>query len=111
MRDITPPTSTPTVESDGNSSDLEKRSCCEQPTQMPYSSGESSLTIAAKQESTAPSSETKGYVRVRNLYAKRIRLLMSSGLIAGITPTSIRKRSGQQTLDFAFCKPVGEGAE
>jgi hypothetical protein len=37
----------------------------------------------------------------------RTQLLIASGLIAGITPTSTRKRSAQATLDFAFSKPDG----
>ena len=37
-------------------------------------------------------------------------LLIASGLIAGITPTSIRKRSAQRTLDFALSRPDGGDA-
>ena len=38
-------------------------------------------------------------------------LLIASGLIVGITPTSIRRRCGQQTLDFALPQPDGAGAD
>jgi hypothetical protein len=43
-------------------------------------------------------------------YDRRIRLLIASGLIAGITPMSIRRRSPQQTLDFALSPLAGDGA-
>jgi len=36
-----------------------------------------------------------------------MRLLIASGLIAGITPTSTRKRSPQAILDFALSRPDG----
>lgn len=58
----------------------------------------------------APCSETKGHISVRNSFARRTRLLIASGLIAGITPTSIARRSPQRTLDFAFSKPAGGDA-
>jgi hypothetical protein len=36
--------------------------------------------------------------------------LMQSGLIAGITPTSIAQRSPQRTLDIASSQPAGADA-
>jgi hypothetical protein len=76
--------------------------------------GASSLTIASTSEpandskaSIAPCSETSRRTAARTLSGKRTRLLMRSGLIAGITPTSIRKRSPQLTLDSAFSVPDG----
>jgi len=79
--------------------------------QTPCSSGASLSTDAqVKPESTARSSETSQRIKARNSYVKRIKLLMSSGLIAGITPTSVRNRSNQKTLDFAFSKQAGIGS-
>jgi hypothetical protein len=62
---------------------------------------------AAKTGSTAQSLGMKERIAARASYVKRIRLLIASGLIAGITPTSIRKRSPQGTLDFALSRPGG----
>jgi len=35
-------------------------------------------------------------------------LLISSGLVKGIIPTSMRRLSGQRILDFVFSKPDGD---
>ena len=111
MSDTIPATDTQTSASALYSSAREKRSCCELAEPMPCSSGETSLTTADKRESTAPCSEMKESIKVRNSYGKRIRLLIASGLIAGIIPTSERRRSSQQTLDFAFSWLDGDDAE
>ncbi len=93
-----------------NSSDQERRSSCEREQLMPSSSGDTSTTTPASRVSTARYSATSRAIRARALYAKRIKLLIDSGLVAGITPTSIRRRSPQQTLDFALSPPGGDGA-
>lgn len=72
--------------------------------------GEGSSTEAANAVSTAPYSETKARIDPATLYAKRMRLLIESGLVAGITPTSVRNGSNQGTLDFAFSQLDGEGS-
>lgn len=63
-----------------------------------------------KRESTVPCSRTTvpKSISQASLSDKVTPLLMSLGLIKGITPTSIRKRLGQRTLDFAFSKPDGD---
>jgi hypothetical protein len=73
--------------------------------------GSSLMPVQGRKVLIAPCSEMSQRTKARNLYAKRIKLLMSSGLIAGITPTSERKRSNQQTLDFALFSPDGIDCE
>src|SRR5215510_6856544 len=81
--------------------DLEKRSCCELRPAMLSLFGEGSLTIATTSEpesdraaSTVRPSGMKAGCSLPTLYARRARSLLIAGLIAGITPTSIRKRLG-----------------
>lgn len=93
-----------------NSSDPEKRSSCEPSEPTPCSSGGSSSTEADSRESTAPYSAMNPSTAAQNSFARRTRLLNASGLLAGITPTSARKTSGQATLDFASSPPAGDGA-
>ena len=57
---------------------------------------------------TAPYSETKEKANHRRSYNKRIKLLLQFGLVAGITPTSVRQQSPQATLDFVSCKQGGQ---
>jgi hypothetical protein len=57
--------------------------------------------------STAPSFGTKDDTAARSVFVKRTRLLIASGLIAGITPTSIRNGSGQGWLALASLPPDG----
>lgn len=104
-------TDMPMVESELSSSDPEKRLSCEQLTLTPYLCGASSLMTADSKELTAPSFATNRRIAARNLYIKRMQLLTASGLIAGITPTSVRKQSVQRTLDIALSQPVGSDAE
>lgn len=40
--------------------------------------------------------------RAATSFDRRMRLLIACGLIAGITPSSVRQRSNQLTLDIAF---------
>lgn len=94
-----------------NSSDPERRSFCEPSEPTPCSSGESSSTEADSRESTAPSSAMSQRTAAQNSFARRTRLLTDYGLVAGITPTSARKTSGQTTLDFVSSPPAGDGAE
>jgi hypothetical protein len=90
---------------------------CSTSAQEPSSCGESSLTIAltsepanGNKESTAPSSGTRASTYRHSSFAKLTQSLMKRGLIAGITPTCVAKRSPQTTLDIAFCGPVGSDA-
>jgi hypothetical protein len=88
-----------------------KSSCCAPSQATPSSAGESSSTTVDSGESTAPSSATSRRTAARALFAKRIRSLIAGGLIAGITPMSIRKRSAQRTLAFASSLQDGADAE
>jgi hypothetical protein len=95
-----------------------KRSSFAPKPQTPCLSGGSSSMIAStsepangRTESTAPSSGTNRRAAVRASFSKRTQLLMSFGLIVGITPTSIAKRSPQRTLGFASSKLAGNGVE
>lgn len=81
--------------------DQEKKSCSEPHQQTLFGCGDDSSTTASttapesdKQGLTVPSSETNQASKAANSFAKRTRLLMRCGLIAGITPTSIRKTLG-----------------
>ncbi len=64
-----------------------------------------------KQASTAQCSAMRVNTYRHCSYAKRMQLLMQSGLIAGITPMSTAKRWSQGTLDFASSQQVGDDAE
>ncbi len=109
MKDITPHISTPTTASASSSSDLVKTLSSAQRQAMQCLCGDGSLTPAGNAASTAPYSETRVFIDPRTSYNKRIKLLIESGLVAGITPTSVRKRSPQQTLAFASSRPGGDG--
>ena len=102
---------TPTDELVSNSSDQEKKSSSERLEETPFLFGENSSTTADSKGSTARFSETSQYIAARNSYVRRIRLLIASGLIAGITPMCVRKRSSQLTLDFALSRPGGSDVE
>jgi hypothetical protein len=78
----------------------ETNSCSEPKTETLVLSGVDSSMIAGKLESIAQSSETSPTGYRHSSFAKRMQSLMKSGLIAGITPTSIAKKSNQATLDF-----------
>jgi hypothetical protein len=95
-------------EKENCSADLGKRSSCELLQGTLFSSGENSSTGVVKPESTAPCSEMRVPTRAADLFDKRMQLLIASGLICGITPTSIRKQSGAKIPDFASLLPVGE---
>ena len=64
-----------------------------------------------KKEFTARSSETNPKRKAALLFKKRMRLLLRSGLVKGIIPLSMRKRSDQLTLDTVLKEPGGDSAE
>ena len=97
-------------ESENCSQDQERRLSFAQKQAMQCLCGGGSSMAAASAVSTAPYSETKVSVDPAILYARRMRLLMKSGLVAGITPTSVRQRSDQLTLVFALSQLDGEGS-
>lgn len=93
----------------------EKRSCSELPPATPSLFGESSLMIAsttepesARQESIALPSGTRVRSNHPTSYVRHARSLLIAGLIAGITPTSIRKRSGADCRDGALLPQDGD---
>jgi len=61
-----------------------------------------------RMESIVQSSATNRRMVAANLYAKRIKSLMSAGLIVGITPTSARKKSGETCRERASFLLVGD---
>ena len=87
-------------------------SCCERPMPMLFSYGESSLMTRSrsKRASTARSSETRGRTSRPSLSDRLTRSLITSGLVSGITPTSIRQLSGQPIRVLAFGMPAGGDA-
>jgi hypothetical protein len=87
----------------------EKKSSCVPSPVTPVSCGVSLSTMAGKQGLTALSLGMKERIAARYLWRKRIGLLIASGLIAGITPLSIRRGSGQLTLDAVFRRLDGDG--
>jgi len=62
------------------------------------------------QASTVRRSGMRERTAAQNLYNKRMQLLIASGLIAGITPTSIRNGSDQRILDIAIYRLDGGDA-
>ena len=104
------PTNTRADESESNSSAPEKKLSSAQKRQMRCLCGGDSLMIQESAESIALYSEMNHSTKARHSSDRRIKLLIASGLVAGITPTSRRKRLPQQTLDFAFLPPDGEGS-
>jgi hypothetical protein len=86
-------------------------------TDMRSLSGADSWTTAAWRTGTdntvsaAPYSGMKRRSVRRVLFARRMQSLIMSGLIAGITPMSIQRGSGQLILAAVFGKPDGSEVE
>jgi hypothetical protein len=117
MSGTTARTATLMVESGRNSSGRVKRSCSEPIGPMLSLCGGSSLTTAetsapenGSTASTAPRSATSQRIAARTSFDRRTRLLIASGLICGITPTSMRRGSGQGILGFVSVRPAGDDA-
>jgi hypothetical protein len=79
----------------------ERRSFCVHGEETLCLFGESSKMIRDKKELIAPSSATNRPIKVVSLSDRQTPLLMQSGLIKGITPMSMRQKSGQLTLGTA----------
>ena len=88
-----------------------KKSCYEQQMGMPCLCGADSRTPVGSKESIVRYSATNRSIVAATLSDRLTQSLISAGLVAGITPTSTRKRYGQAILDFAICVQVGGGAE
>lgn len=104
------------AESSVSSSDPVSRSCSEPSSETGGVSralrgGESDTVSMDKQESAARSSEMRGNTDQATSYGTLMQSLIDDGLVKGITPLSMRRRSGQQILDFAFFPPVGVDVE
>lgn len=104
-------TGTKMDENELNSSAPAKLSCSELETRTLCLFGESSLTIADKMASTAPSLETRGHTNHQTLSDKLTQSLIFAGLVKGIIPTSIRKQSGARMRDTVFWSLDGDDAE
>lgn len=102
---------TPTDESPNCSSVPEKRSFSEPHAAELSGRGVTSLTIPAKSGSTARSSATKPVRSAANSYDKRMRLLIASGLIKGITRSWTPSLFDLETPDTASSQLAGSGAE
>lgn len=100
---------TPMEERQNYSSAPERRSFCERKMQMRFSFGDDLSTTLGRQESIAQSSEMSHASDRQNSFVRRAILLGRSGLIAGVTPTSIRGKSEVQTLGSVFLLPGGGG--
>lgn len=111
MSDIIPAIGMPMAVDDVSSSDPVKASCSEPMPPMPCLFGDNSSTIAGKKASTAQSSATRATSSRRSLSDRLTRSLITSGLVAGITPTSVRKTFGLAIRDFASLPLAGDDAE
>ena len=111
MNDSILHTNTRTDENESNSSVPEKKLSSAQKRQMRCLCGGDSLMIQESAESIVRYSEMNHSTKARHSSDRRIKLLIASGLVAGITPTSKRKRLPQRTLDFAFLPLDGEGSD
>lgn len=105
-------------ENENCSSAPDKRLSSELNWAMPCLFGENSLMTALtseqeenKRESIARSSAMNQVTSVPLSFAKRIELLTACGLIAGITPLSVRQRWNQITLDSVSSWLDGVDAE
>ena len=87
-----------------------KSSLFEQPKPTQFLCGAGSSTTAVRQASVAPSSAMKGRTSRRSLSDKLTPSLITSGLVCGITPSSIRQLSGQPIRVLAFDTPAGPAA-
>lgn len=94
-----------------SSSDLGKPSPCEHGLPTLFSFGDDSLTIADRRELIALFSEMNPLSAARSLSDRLTPSLFTSGLISGITPTSIRERFEAAIPDFVLSLPDGGRVE
>lgn len=64
-----------------------------------------------KRELTVPFSGMNQNIKAVTLSDRLMKSLVSHGLVRGIIPMSMRKRSNQLTLDFVLKQPDGDSAE
>lgn len=87
------------------------RSSFELPMAMPHSRGDTRATgKTGRKASNAACSATKARTYRPSLSDRLTQSLISSGLVCGITPSSIRKASNQPIRGLAFVMPAGAAA-
>ena len=103
------------VEKENCSAAPERKSFCGLLPATLFLSGEDFETLAStsvldchRKASTAPRFATREKEKAATLYAKRIKLLISAGLIAGTTPTSVRQKLGADCREPASSLLVGD---
>jgi hypothetical protein len=111
MKDTTQPTNTKTEESENCSAAPAKKSSSEPSPQTQFSPGENSSTTAVKQVSIALFSETKAHTWHLNSYDKLTLSLITTGLVRGITHTSIRSTCLTADQVTVSSVPVGKGVD
>lgn len=109
LNGITPATTTAMAESETSSVGRAKKLSCAPPMQMLSLFGENLSMHPASKESTAPSSATKARTDHPTLSDRLTQSLISSGLVKGITPTSIRNESGA-AIQASALWPLDGGA-
>jgi hypothetical protein len=102
MSDIIPATGTPMDANENCLSVPEKKSSCEPLMAMRSLFGDDSSTIPENKASVVRRSGTKANIGQATLSDRQTQSLISAGLVKGIIPTSIRKRSGQVIPAIAF---------
>ena len=85
--------------------------CCVQRQQTLSLFGGASLTTADRRELTALCFGTNRHTEAASLSDRLTQSLITSGLIAGITPTSIRERLGAEIPDIVLLGPDGSVVE
>ena len=111
MNDITRAITMQTVARENFSLDLERNLFSGPAKGMQCLRGESSSTTPVRQGLIAPCSAMRAEFGAATSFDRRTQLLIASGLVAGITPLSKRKRLPQETLDFASSQLAGDAAE
>jgi hypothetical protein len=100
-------TDTQTGAGEAKWSDRERSSPCEPMAATRDLFGDGFSTTADKKASTVRSSETKAHSYRPSLSDRLTRSLITSGLVAGITPMSVRKTLGLAIRDFASLPLAG----
>ena len=104
---IIPASNTRTDGSEKSSAVPVRKSYCEHETPMPSLFGESSLTVQDRLELIALFSETKAASDQATLSDRLTLSLITSGLVNGITPMSVRQKLKAAIPDFVFYLPDG----
>jgi hypothetical protein len=91
--------------------DQGRKSSCEPETAMPDLFGEVLYVTGASRASIAPFSAMKDRSYRLSLSDRLTPLLIKSGLVAGITPTSIRRQFGAAIPDTVFWSRDGRNVE